>query len=77
MITFEVNTTGGQIARELARDEVEMAYALQAMAEDVSERAMQRVAEVVAEELDADEVIEFLRTLADTIQCATTGGINA
>ena len=67
MLTFDVTLSGGQIGSRLIDDEEEMAYALEAMANDAAPNTYQRVAEEIPYGKH-QEICAFLMQLHDAIK---------
>jgi hypothetical protein len=67
MLTLEMSVSGGQLGRKLAEDVEELWYGLEAMAEELSERDIEEMAEYAN---SSEDVIAMLEKMAAALKGA-------
>ena len=69
MLILEMNVTGGQLGRKLAEDAEELWYGLEAMAEELSDRDIEELAEYGFG--SNDEVVTMLEKITAALKGET------
>jgi len=70
MINVIVSLTGDEIGGLLLSDEMELMYALKALAEDATDRTIERIVDAAVDNANPADIASFLRRLAGALDAA-------